>query len=157
MSGTYGVGFNSHFIHDIHTIFKRKSDSFMRSTNQVSFSMTIEVNTMNRTVWLRVLQHPFSTISKWNNDQSLTPYRNSCCEFIHFSITDIIGCYIVFYPGIENGCTVDAKQYPHPLFNSSMINMRKRIYPGFRIVFRIIIHAINHTGCSCCCSNFTRV
>ena len=98
MSGMNLFDRNSHLFHDVDTVFKRKYNSFLCSTNNMMFAMCIEVYPPNAATYLLIIQHTFRTITKRQDADTCAPDRRLGSQHIHFIVRDTFGSYISFYP-----------------------------------------------------------
>ena len=118
--------------------------------------MLIEVQTIDRTTNLLVLQYALSTISEWNHCHALATNGHTSSQIVHLGIADL-RCDITMSPSIQNTSTINTKQHSQTSLVCCMIHMCKSIYTALWIVVHITKYTINHTRCTCSCSNLTRI
>ena len=60
-------------------------------------------------------------------------------------------------PSIQNTRTIDTKQNTQASLVCCMIHMSKSVYTRLWVIINITQNAVNHTRCSSCCCNLTRI
>ena len=70
MSCLDGLDVHSHLAHYLHTVCKREDDAFLCSTQQVCLLVDVEVEAVDATAYLAVLQQSFGSVAEWYDAQS---------------------------------------------------------------------------------------
>ena len=147
---------HTHLLHDLHTIAEWEYDTLLCGTNQMSLIVLIEVQTVNWTTDLLIHQHTLSTITKWNDGDSLTTDGNTGSQIIHVCIAHI-RCDITVGPGIQDTGTIDTQQHTKTRLICSMIHMSKGVHTTLLVIVHLAKHTIYYTRSTCGGSNLTRI
>src|SRR5574344_976230 len=119
---------HSHTLHDFHAVAETKNYAFLGSTYDMGTRMLVEVQSMNGTARLTIFEHSFGTVSKRNNDHTVTSNGHSVCQIVHVGIRKAFRCNISTNPGIQYAGAVNAKQNTETANFFGIIDMRKSVH-----------------------------
>ena len=143
---------HTHLLHDFHAIAEREYDTLLGSTHQMSLRVLVEVNAIDRTTDLLILEHTLSTVTEWDNRDALTTDRHRGGQIVHLGIANLRGD-VTMCPSIQDTRTIDTQQHTQTRLVGSMVHMSKSIYTALLVVVHFTQHTIYHARCSGSCGN----
>ena len=110
----------------------------------MSLVVLVEVQAIDRTANLLILQHTLSTITKGNNRHALTTNGHSSCKIIHLCIA-YLWCDVTMCPSIQDTRTIDTEQDTQTSLIRRMVHVSKSIHTTLRIIVNITQDTIYNT------------
>ena len=74
------------------------------------FGVDIEVDTVDRSTRIGILQYSLRSIAEGDDRQSLSSYGHTLRKVVHLAIRDTFWCYRTLHPCIEDACAIDAEK-----------------------------------------------
>ena len=118
----------------------------MGSTNQVCLLVDVEVDAVNGSTHVLILEHTLSTISEWDDRQAVSAYRNCLSEVVHLWIAHTFWCHVAAHPSVEDTRAIDAEEHTQTGCTTfTMIHVCKGVHARELVVIHLAKHTIHHT------------
>ena len=135
---------HTHLLHDLHAVAEREDDTLLGGTYKVSLRVLVEVQAIDGTANLTVLQYTLSAIAERNNGNTLTADGSCSCQVVHLSIRDV-GSDVTMYPGVQDTRTIDAEQHTETGLGIAMVDMGKRVNTALLVIVYLTQNTIYNT------------
>ena len=101
---------HTHLLHDLHAITEGEHDTLLSGTNEMSLVVFVEIQTIDGTADLLILQHTFRAIAKRDHRHAFTANGHTGSQVIHLGIADLRR-NITMRAGIQDTRTIDTEQH----------------------------------------------
>ena len=105
----------------------------------------VEVDAVDRSTWVLVLENTLCTITEWDDRKSLCTYRNRLCQIVHLAIRNTLWSNCTLNPSVQDTCPVDAEKHTETCVRLVVVYVSKCVYARELVVVYLTEYTIYNT------------
>ena len=156
LAGMNLADLHTHLLHDLHAVAEGEYDTLLGSTHQVGLVVLVEIQAIDGTADLTVLQHTLGTIAEWNHRHALTTDGYRGCQVVHLSIANLRR-NVPVGPGVQDTSAIDAEEHAQTGLLRGVVDVGKGVHTALTVVVDVTQDTVYHTRSASRSGNLTGV